>query len=333
MRNGILPNVVLRTIELTKRFGRHVAVDHLDLEVYEGDVFGFLGPNGAGKTTTMRMMVGLVKPTGGQIEINGCDVRRNFLDAIAQVGAMVDTPAFYLGLSGRKNLAISARMCGGVRRRRIREVLGIVGMADVARRKVKTYSHGMRQRLAIAQALLTRPQLLILDEPTLGLDPEGKFDLLDLLRRLAREEKITIFTSSHLLEEVEEVCNRAAIIKEGRLLLCGEVRTLLAEELRTYLLLASDPHQARALLDAQAWVHKTVAEDDRLLVTLRQEDAPRVPQLLVPSGIHVSELSPRLKNLRQLFIEVVQEQGDAPAKRVAARGQGAPDDALDGGTR
>ena len=124
MRNGILPNVVLRTIELTKRFGRHVAVDHLDLEVYEGDVFGFLGPNGAGKTTTMRMMVGLVKPTGGQIEINGCDVRRNFLDAIAQVGAMVDTPAFYLGLSGRKNLAISARMCGGVRRRRIREVLG-----------------------------------------------------------------------------------------------------------------------------------------------------------------------------------------------------------------
>lgn len=339
-----MPNVVLKTTDLTKRFtpnplrspgtwllglltgtlyldvmlvlwlmGRrqsHLAVDRLNLEVYEGDIFGFLGPNGAGKTTTMRMMMGLIKPTAGRVEINGLDTRRHFLDAIAQVGAMVDIPSFYGSFSGRQNLRLLARTSGGVPNSRVDEVIEIVGLRDAARKKVKTYSHGMRQRLAIAQALLTRPPLMILDEPTTGLDPEGKFELLHLLRRLAREEKITIFLSSHLLEEVEEICNRAAIIKEGRLLVCGDVGSLLAEEFRTYRVQVTDPRRALGLLRGQPWVRGAEVVDGRLLVTARQEDAGYIAERLVPQGIGISELSPQVKSLRTLFMELVHAEGE-----------------------
>jgi ABC-2 type transport system ATP-binding protein len=302
-----LPGPVLKTTDLTKRFGRFTAVDRLSIEVNEGDVFGFLGPNGAGKTTTMRMIVGLVRPTGGRIEVNGLDARSHFLQAIAQVGAMVDIPAFYRHLSGRKNLALIAQTAGGVPRTRLDEVIESVGLQKACSRKVRTYSHGMLQRLAIAQALLTRPPLLILDEPTTGLDPEGKLEFLHLLRGLAREEKITIFISSHLLDEVEEICNRAAIIKEGRLLVCGDVRTLLAEELRTYRVVASDPSRAHQLLEGRPWVRGLTQEDKRLLVTTRQEDAAQIADLLVKEGLALEELSPQLKSLRTLFMELTRE--------------------------
>lgn len=300
-----MPRVVLRTIGLTKRFGRHYAVRDLDLAVHEGDLFGFLGPNGAGKTTTMRMVVGLVKPTAGRVEINGLDTRRHFLEAIAQVGSLVDIPAFYPHLSGRRNLKLLAAVAGGVPRGRIEELIAAVGLGHVARRKVRTYSHGMLQRLAIAQALLTRPPLLILDEPTTGLDPEGKLEFLTLLRNLARSERITVFISSHLLEEVEEICNRAAIIKEGRLLVCGEVRSLLAEELRTFKVVVSDPARARAMLEGQPWVEAVRDQDGRLLVTTRQEDAARIAEVVVGAGLRLEELSPRTKTLREVFMELV----------------------------
>lgn len=303
-----LPKAVLKTVDLTKRFGRFTAVDRLSLEVNEGDIFGFLGPNGAGKTTTMRMIVGLVRPTSGRIEVNGIDARRNFLEAIAQVGSMVDIPAFYRHLSGRKNLALLARVAGGVPKDRIDEVIEAVGLQKACGKKVRTYSHGMLQRLAIAQALLTRPPLLILDEPTTGLDPEGKLEFLHLLRSLAREQGITIFISSHLLDEVEEICNRAAIIKEGRLLVCGEVRSLLAEELRTYRVVVSDPVKARALLDGKPWVQGLTVEGNRMLVTTRQEDAAQIADTIVRGGVALEELSPQLKSLRTLFMELVKEQ-------------------------
>jgi len=305
-----VPGVVLKTIGLTKRFGRYTAVDHLDLEVQEGDIFGFLGPNGAGKTTTMRMIVGLVRPSGGRVEINGYDVRRRFLDAIGQVGALIDIPAFYTHLSGRRNLGLVARVAGSVPRSRLDEVIDIVGLQKACAKKVKTYSHGMLQRLAIAQALLTRPPLLILDEPTTGLDPEGKFEFLRLLRSLAREEKITIFISSHLLEEVEEICTRAAIIKDGRLLVCGDVRSLLAEELRTYRVLCSNVKRARKLLDGKPWVHALTAESDRLRVTTRHEDAAHIAETLVKNGIALDELAPQAKSLRELFMELVHNGED-----------------------
>ncbi|MBM4033992.1 MAG: ABC transporter ATP-binding protein [Planctomycetes bacterium] len=302
-----MPGTVLKTIDLTKRFGRFTAVDRLSIEVNEGDIFGFLGPNGAGKTTTMRMIVGLVRPTSGRIEVNGIDARRRFLEAIAQIGALVDIPAFYRHLSGRKNLALLARVAGGVPRGRVDEVLEAVALQKSAAKKVKTYSHGMLQRLAIAHALLTKPPLLILDEPTTGLDPEGKLEFLHLLRGLARDERITVFISSHLLDEVEEICNRAAIIKEGRLLVCGEVRSLLAEELRTYRVVVSDPVRGRALLHGRPFVRALALEDDRLLVTTRQEDAAQIAPLLVAGGLALHELSPRQKSLRQVFMELMKE--------------------------
>jgi len=304
-----LPAAVLRTVGLTKRFGRHYAVRDLNLEVHEGEIFGFLGPNGAGKTTTMRMVVGLVKPTAGHVEINGLDTRRHFLEAIAQVGSLVDIPAFYPHLSGRRNLKLLAAVAGGVPRGRVEEVIEAVGLGKAARKKVKTYSHGMLQRLAIAQALLTRPPLLILDEPTTGLDPEGKLEFLTLLRNLARSEGITVFISSHLLEEVEEICNRAAIIKEGRLLVCGEVRSLLAEERRTFKVVVSDPAKAQALLEGQPWVEGVANQDGRLLVTTRQEDSAKIAELLVGAGMALEELSPRTKTLREVFMELVQREG------------------------
>ena len=306
-----MPSPVLRTIDLTKRFGRYCAVDRLNLEVQEGDIFGFLGPNGAGKTTTMRMIVGLVRPSAGRVEVNGLDTRRHFLEAIGQIGSLIDIPAFYNHLSGRRNLALIARVAGGVPRPRLDEVIDLVGLGKAISKKVKTYSHGMQQRLAIAQALLTRPPLLILDEPTTGLDPEGKFEFLHLLRGLAREEKITIFISSHLLEEVEEICNRAAIIKEGRLLVAGEVRSLLAEELRTYRVVVSNLPRARALLEGRPWVHSLAVQDDRLLVTTRQEDAAHIAEAIVKGGIALDELSPQLKSLRKLFMELVQDKEEA----------------------
>jgi len=167
----------------------------------------------------------------------------------------------------------------------------------------------MLQRLAIAQALLTRPPLLILDEPTTGLDPEGKLEFLNLLRTLARSEGITVFISSHLLEEVEEICNRAAIIKEGRLLVCGEVRSLLAEERRTFKVVVSDTARARQLLEGQAWVEAVADQDGRLLVTTRQEDSAKIAELLVGAGLALEELSPRTKTLREVFMELVQAEG------------------------
>jgi ABC-2 type transport system ATP-binding protein len=256
--------------------------------------------------------------------VSGLDVRRRFLDAIAQIGALIDVPAFYGGLGAARNLALIARTNGGVPRRRIGEVLELVGLQGVRGKKVKTFSHGMLQRLAIAQAMLTRPPLLILDEPTTGLDPEGKFEFLHLLRRLARDERITIFISSHLLEEVEEICNRAAIIKEGRLLVCDEVGSLLAEERRNYRLLVSDTARAQALLEREPWVHRVAAEDDRLLVTTRREDAGRIAELVVRNGIELSELSPRVKSLRRLFMELVQGAG-APREAEPSAEREAPD--------
>jgi ABC-2 type transport system ATP-binding protein len=199
-------------------------------------------------------------------------------------------------------------VAGGVPKSRVEEVIEAVGMQRACLKKVKTYSHGMLQRLAIAQAILTHPPLLILDEPTTGLDPEGKLEFLHLLRGLAREEKITIFISSHLLEEVEEICNRAAIIKDGRLLVCGEVRSLLAEELRTYRIAVSDASRACDLLQGQPWIHGVAAEGDRLLVTTRQEDAAKIADLVVRNGVALHELSPRVKSLRQLFMEIVQDK-------------------------
>src|SRR5262249_45245066 len=208
--------VVLRTRDLTKHYGQRLAVNNLNLEVRRGEIFGFLGPNGAGKTTTIRMVLGLIAPTAGSAEILGQDLAAHRAAVLPRVGALVETPALYLYMSGRDNLRAVGAVLGGVPETRIDAVLELVGLGLRARDRVKTYSLGMKQRLGVAMALLQDPDLLVLDEPANGLDPAGIVEMRDLMRRLAAEGK-TIFISSHVLSEVRQICTRVAILNLGRL--------------------------------------------------------------------------------------------------------------------
>ena len=244
---------MLATHELTKSFGDTLAVDHLSLSVRRGDVFGFLGPNGAGKTTTIRMIVGLIYPTSGYAEVLDHQVPRDKEEALRHIGGFVEVPAFYANMSARKNLRLMGSLNGRVDEARIDEVLDIVGLRERADSKVGDYSHGMKQRLGIANALINKPELVILDEPTSGLDPQGMKDVRELVRELGAGGT-TVFLSSHLLHEVEQVCNRAAIINKGRVVVEGPVSELRPEH-SAVKLLTSDQDRARAVVAALLGAH------------------------------------------------------------------------------
>jgi ABC-2 type transport system ATP-binding protein len=214
---------LLQTRRLTKSFRGRKIIDHLNLTVMKGDVYGFLGRNGQGKTTAIRLITGLIFPDSGEVIINGFHLRTNFKQAISQVGAIVESPAFYDYLTGYENLSLMANLLPGVEKSRIGEVLEIVGLRSRAKDKVRTYSLGMKQRLGIANALLGDPPLIILDEPTNGLDPQGIKEIREMIAQLSSEKGITFFISSHLLHEIQQICNRIGILKEGKLLVEGDV--------------------------------------------------------------------------------------------------------------
>lgn len=240
-----MSNNVIRCEGLTKRFGTTVAVDHLDLAVAPGQVYGFLGPNGAGKTTTIRMLLGLVAPSGGEAWM--CGRRLPDPGVLAQVGAMIEEPAWYPWMTGRANLEVMAATGGRLKRTAVGDSLVRVGLGDVAQRKVKAYSQGMRQRLGLAAALLGGRRLLVLDEPTNGMDPAGIHEVRALLRELAAEGG-TVFISSHLLAEVEQVCDRAAVVVGGRLVEEGPLSSLGAAQRRVQVVV--DPAEVTAALAA-----------------------------------------------------------------------------------
>jgi ABC-2 type transport system ATP-binding protein len=316
------PVPVLRLERLTKRFRNITAVDDISFEVFEGDVFGFLGPNGAGKSTTLYMVAGLVSPTSGNIEIFG----RPHTDVLAvrsRIGALLETPAFYDYLSGRKNLELLARLQPDIERRRVDEVLELVGLSARARDRVGDYSHGMKQRLGIAQTLLNRPRLLLLDEPTSGLDPEGSAQIWALLRRLVEQESITVVISSHLLHEVEEGCNRIAVINQGMIVACDEVRNLLFFSKDDYLVVFDAPQAARAaetLLRAQDGVEVLATGDEAgevvthardgyiLWVRVQEGMAPAVLSGLVTAGLTPREFVRQRKTLKQFFFDLTRRQ-------------------------
>src|SRR6188474_674491 len=245
-----MSDLALQTDELTKRFRSRTAVDRLTICVERGDIYGFLGPNGAGKSTTLRMLLGLVRPTSGTIKFPVRASGWEYLRARSRIGAIIESPAFYENFSGRRNLQLLASLSGGVQMKRLEEVLEIVDLRDRARDPVKVYSYGMRQRLGIAQALLPTPDLIILDEPTNGLDPQGIHETRELIRRLREELKLTVLLSSHLLTEVEQLCNRVGIIHEGCLLYEGEPESLVTRA-STYRVRVDDLSRAFELLTNQ----------------------------------------------------------------------------------
>ncbi|HEY9500249.1 MAG TPA: ABC transporter ATP-binding protein [Pyrinomonadaceae bacterium] len=298
-----MSELALQTEELTKRFGARTAVDRLALRVERGDIYGFLGPNGAGKSTTLRMLLGLVKPTSGVIKFPLRNSGWEYLGARSRVGAIIESPAFYENFSGRRNLQLLASLSGGVQRTRVEQVLEIVGLRDRARDPVKVYSYGMRQRLGIAQALLPTPELIILDEPTNGLDPEGIQQTRELIRRLRDDFKLTVLLSSHLLSEIEQLCNRVGIIHEGRLLYEGGPEGLLTKNI-AYRMRVDDLSRAFELLTREPGVIVSRNGDSFLRIDADPEGVSAVNALLVSEGIKVYELSTAQETLEKAFLRL-----------------------------
>jgi ABC-type multidrug transport system ATPase subunit len=297
---------MIRTEGLTKHYGRITAVDGVGLDVREGDVYGFLGANGSGKTTTVRMLLGLVLATEGTIELLGRPMPSSARDVLPQVGAIVEAPAAYPHLSGRTNLAlIDASGPGGrrsTRAGRIDDALARVGLGGVDRRPVRAYSLGMRQRLGLAAALLRRPTLLVLDEPTNGLDPQGIREIRQLLLDLNRAGT-TVFLSSHLLAEIEQMCTRIGVLDRGRLVLQDELDHLRRPTGRV-VVRTPDVAAARALLDGRV----ERQEGDRLWV--RSDDALNLNGMLVGAGVRVAELGPEQRTLEDVVLEAAERSGD-----------------------
>ena len=297
---------ILETEGLTKRFGARVAVDGLSLRVARGDVFGFLGPNGAGKSTTIRMVTGLIRPNCGSIVIDGVRLRRSRRKALRKVGALVETPAFHPHLSARTNLAVFASLSRRVSGKELDEALDTVGLLARARDKVKTYSHGMKQRLGIACALVPRPELLVLDEPSDGLDPHGIKDVRDLIPSLARELGVTIFISSHILSEVEQICTHLAIIDHGRLVKQGAMDELRGTEpVVTFGL--DRVADARTLVEKQLGLSVLSTDETELRLTLSNDRIADVNAALVKAGHRVHAIVPERQSLEDLFLQLTEK--------------------------
>jgi len=330
---------VISTSRLTKAFGNLVAVNDLHLEVMRGDVFGFLGPNGSGKTTTIRMLLGLIRPTAGRAIIFGMDNSYQLSAILQHIGAIVETPVFYPYLSGRDNLHVvasaSGMISGGASNRRVEEVLEIVELRAKAKDAFRKYSMGMKQRLGIGAALIADPELVLLDEPTNGLDPAGQFEIRQLIQRLAELGK-TIFISSHFLHEVQQVCNRVAILQKGNLIKQGAVSELLqqSEQIVIRLNTADETQQAFALLQrAQEqgvdWITRVHIEIDKQSFPLIRVNAPRtrsaeINALLARNNLFAAEIRPQEGSLEEVFLELTTQAapmgGARPGMAALARG-------------
>lgn len=289
---------------MTKRFRSRLAVDRLTFDVAQGEVFGFLGPNGAGKSTTIRAMLALIRADEGDIELFGQSVTQRQHVALRRVGAMVEKPDFYKHLSARQNLRLLARM-GQVPFGRVEEVLGLVGLMNRAGDRVRTYSQGMKQRLGLAQALLGTPALLVLDEPTNGLDPHGTKEVRDLIRSLAADG-VTIFLSSHLLHEMEQVCTSMAVIDRGRLVTTGRVRDLLGAQRDVMVEIEAEPAD-RATVIARSYGQEVFrTADGRVSVTMAAERVGELNARLVSENVRVSALVPK-RTLEDYFLSQTKE--------------------------
>ncbi|MDF2668203.1 MAG: transporter ATP-binding protein [Paenibacillus sp.] len=298
---------VVQLRNVTKRIGGKTIVDHLSFDVPRGEVFGFLGPNGAGKTTTIRMMVGLISMSEGEVLVNGINVNRHFEQAMMHIGAIVENPELYKFLTGYQNLIHFARMIPGISKERIDEVVKLVKLENRIHDKVKTYSLGMRQRLGVAQAILHRPAVLILDEPTNGLDPEGIRELRDYLRHLAKSEGTAIIVSSHLLSEMELMCDRVAIIQNGKLVNVQLMREMVqqqSDEASLVVIEVDEPQRAMQLLTDAISVAEAAVTAEGVTLFLLRDQIPDAIKLLVQGDIRVFSVKTASTSLEDKFLEL-----------------------------
>ncbi|CAH0347145.1 ABC transporter ATP-binding protein [Bacillus sp. CECT 9360] len=301
-----MSRVTLAVTDLRKTIKRKEIIKGLSFELREGEVFGFLGPNGAGKTTTIRMLVGLIKPTAGSIHICGYDVRTDFTKAMQYLGCIVENPELYPFLSGYDNLLHFARMLPEVDERRIQEVVSLVGMEARIHDKVKTYSLGMRQRLGIAQALLNKPKVLILDEPTNGLDPAGIREMRQFIRALAEQEGLSVLVSSHLLSEIQLLCDRVAIISKGEIIQVDTVDNLLNKQEK--IIWRLEPiRKGKEVLSRYTEVIEM--NDEYLVTPYEEKQAANWNRELIEEGVQVMEMNRKLPALEELFLELTEGGG------------------------
>ncbi len=294
---------VVETHSLTKRYGSGVlAVDSVDMSVQRGEVYGFLGPNGAGKTTTLRMLVGLIRPTSGTATVAG--QAPGHPNGLKRIGSLIESPGFYPYLSGRENLRVVADLAG-VNQRRVDEVLDVVELGTRAHRKFGTYSTGMKQRLGVAAALLKDPDLLILDEPTNGLDPQGMAEMRKLIKDIGQGDR-TVLLSSHLLGEVEQICDRVGVISNGKLVKQSTVQELLGEE--GVLVRAQPIDQANEILSRMFGADAITRQDGALHLKTRPAQSVEINRQLVAAGIGVSELRPFERSLEEVFFQLTGEK-------------------------
>jgi ABC-2 type transport system ATP-binding protein len=317
MSDPIPTEPVIETRGLTKRFGSRTAVDGVDLKVPGGSAFGFLGPNGAGKTTMIRMLLGLTHASAGEMSVLGHPVPAERATALTRVGAIVEDPHFHPYLTGRENLRVVAAVRGPGAAERIAPALARVGLAERADEKVKRYSQGMRQRLGVARCLLADPLLLILDEPTNGLDPGGIQEFREMIRAMVEQEGRTVFLSSHLLDEVERVCDAAAIVDRGKIVTQGPIAELAAGGARQELIVGvDDPGRALTVLEGLEQVREAHRSDEGLRVVLSggRETAAEVNARLVSAGLAVMRLEPIRHSLEQRFLEITSRLDVAPER-------------------
>ncbi|NLZ45289.1 MAG: ABC transporter ATP-binding protein [Clostridiales bacterium] len=306
--------LALKIVGLNKTLGRKQILHDINFEAYRGEVFGFLGPNGAGKTTTIKVILGLLSLDEGSIEVSGVDINKKFEKAMANIGGIVENPDMYKHLTGIQNLEQYARMRNGVNRERIDEVVKLVGLSNRIKEKIGKYSLGMRQRLGVAQAILHKPNVLILDEPTNGLDPAGIKELRDILKGLAHEEGICVMVSSHLMSEMELMCDRVGIINEGKMLGVYTIEEMISGSRNgtaEYIFEVSDVKKTCTLLEGIKYV---VIDENRIDVEFNKEtardDVADVIQALVTAGIKVYSVSAKEnKKLEDVFIEMTNSGG------------------------
>ncbi len=294
---------ILECKNLCKDFGKKKILKNVSLKIEEGDILGFIGPNGAGKTTTIKLILGLQGITKGTVSINGYDIQKNFTNAIEKVGAIVENPDMYMYLSGYDNLKLVANLYTGITKERIEKVVKLVKLENRINDKVSKYSLGMRQRLGIAQAILHNPKLLILDEPTNGLDPEGIKEMRELLVKLAQEEKMAILISSHNLAELDNFCNKVCIIKNGEVIETSEISKIKNDERKIFRIFeTNDSKKIEKLINNMGLAFKTI-DDKKIKINIDKDEVPDLIKCLVENDIKIYEVKEEEKTLEEAFFE------------------------------